>query len=534
VVFNTAHQQLSLEAAQQSIVLLRNNDAAALAKEGIPASTIATAAHLPLKRGTNIAIIGPNGNVSDTYTGQYHGAFCPKNGADHYDYTCLPSAFDAVKTANANGQTSFACGCKYDKHREQTGPQSCSALEGMDDVLAKAKAADVIVLMLGLDIKVTSSEGTDRSHDQAGYALPGKQGDLVQAIAALNKPTVVIMLSGMAVGIDYIGSRLDWPLIIPGYGGIFGPTAIAQTLFGDYAPSGKLPYTIYPEAWAGATSMVDRSLTAGQGRTYRFYGYQNSSLPPPVFAFGDGVSYTSFKHSAKNVGNNSFAVSVSNTGTVSASEAVLVYVVYRPSAEDANASNAFDPPLIPPEPLPKRTLVNFNKTPLLTPGASATLHFSLTIADFSMVDWMGRRATFAGSYDVIFSRGTGAESTVNQIWTTTTLLDTLPEPPPHLKPTPAPPTPPPPPTPAPHKCTDKFANCTTFLQNTDYFTSDTSKQSVVQTKSAAACCAACRKDTECQVFSWANGHNCYLKKSFDEKRVSNGTVAGSCCPMKTK
>jgi hypothetical protein len=123
----------------------------------------------------------------------------------------------------------------------------------MEDVLAKAKAADVVVLMLGLDIKVTSSEGTDRSHDQAGYALPGKQGDLVQAIAALNKPTVVIILSGMAVGMDYIGTRRDWPLLLPGYGGIFGPTAIAQALFGDYTPSGKLPYTIYPEAWAGAT-----------------------------------------------------------------------------------------------------------------------------------------------------------------------------------------------------------------------------------------------------------------------------------------
>ena len=64
---------------------------------------------------------------------------------------------------------------------------------------------------------------------------------------------------------------------------------IAEAIFGDFAPSGKLPYTIYPNVWAANTPMEDMSLTAGQGRTYRFYGYNDKSLSAH-FEFGDTVN----------------------------------------------------------------------------------------------------------------------------------------------------------------------------------------------------------------------------------------------------
>ena len=73
------------------------------------------------------------------------------------------------------------------------------------------------------------------------------QQELARQIAALNRPTAVVVLSGMATGIDYIASQADWPLLIGGYGGRFGPVALAQILFGEVSPSGRLPYTIYPE-----------------------------------------------------------------------------------------------------------------------------------------------------------------------------------------------------------------------------------------------------------------------------------------------
>ena len=88
-------------------------------------------------------------------------------------------------------------------------------------------------------------------------------------MAALNKPTVVVVLSGMATGMDFIASRSDWPLLIGGYGGRFGPKALAQIIFGQVSPTGRLPYSIYPEVWANNTRMTDMSLSGGDGRTYK-------------------------------------------------------------------------------------------------------------------------------------------------------------------------------------------------------------------------------------------------------------------------
>ena len=137
---------------------------------------------------------------------------------------------------------------------------------------ANVKEADVVLLVLGLDIKVTitlfitlfhklfhhlfdqqhlvqvtNKEGQDRNHDWTGYALPGMQQELARQIASVGKPVVVVELSGMAVGMDYIAAQDQWPLVVGGYGGRYGPEALAQILFGDISPTGRLPYTIYPE-----------------------------------------------------------------------------------------------------------------------------------------------------------------------------------------------------------------------------------------------------------------------------------------------
>jgi hypothetical protein len=85
---------------------------------------------------------------------------------------------------------------------------------------------------------MTNKEGQDRNHDWTGYALPGQQQELARQIATTNKPVVVIVLSGMAVGMNFILSQTQWPLLVGGYGGRFGATAIAQILFGEISPSG--------------------------------------------------------------------------------------------------------------------------------------------------------------------------------------------------------------------------------------------------------------------------------------------------------
>jgi beta-glucosidase len=116
--------------------------------------------------------------------------------------------------------------------------------------IAAAKAADVVVLVLGLNAKITNMEGQDREHDQAGYALPGEQVTLARKIAALGKPTVAVVLSGMAVGMDFLAqqsrenSANPVSILVPGFGGRFGSEALAEALFGKFSPSGRLGYTV--------------------------------------------------------------------------------------------------------------------------------------------------------------------------------------------------------------------------------------------------------------------------------------------------
>ena len=214
-----------LQAAEQSIVLVQN----------APSKSVAN--HLPLKKGLKLAVIGPNGNSTAVYQGQYQGPSCPDAPEDEGYTGCLPSALSAIRAANAGGEVTFVNGC--------VGGQACTALADPSLVKAAVAAADVVLLVLGEAIGVTNSEGRDRS----SYALTGMQTQLAQQVGAMAKPVVVILLSGGAVGMDWIAGQKAWPIMIPGYGGIFAPHAIARTLFGEAAPSGLLPYTVYPSSW---------------------------------------------------------------------------------------------------------------------------------------------------------------------------------------------------------------------------------------------------------------------------------------------
>eukprot|EP01043_Picozoa_sp_COSAG02_P066810 COSAG02_NODE_10520_length_1923_cov_2.024123_2_plen_207_part_00 len=197
-----------------------------------------------------------------------------------FGYDCLPSAFEAIRDANIGGKTTFNDACKSQSTLDwwnatgtpapdvdctvtsfecpTIGPQACRELvpSALSATLATAKAADVVVLILGLNAKITNMEGQDREHDEAGFALPGQQVELARKIAALGKPTVAVVLSGMAVGMDFLAAQataqnttdtsthLPWSIVVPGYGARFGASALAEMLFGKFSPSGRLAYTV--------------------------------------------------------------------------------------------------------------------------------------------------------------------------------------------------------------------------------------------------------------------------------------------------
>jgi hypothetical protein len=194
IIFSAEHQRLSLEATQQSIVLLRN--------PGL----------LPLSKPTNIAVFGPNGNVSGVFQGQYVGPSCPGNNTGN---SCHDTALSAIVKANEGGKTTFECGCSGNA----TIAQECTSLVNLDRVKALGTEADIIFLFLGLQIGVTNEESRDRPHNVSGYKLPGKQEQLALAIAALKKPTVLFLVSGMAI--DFTQSLPEWAVVVTGYGGPF-------------------------------------------------------------------------------------------------------------------------------------------------------------------------------------------------------------------------------------------------------------------------------------------------------------------------
>eukprot|EP01051_Picozoa_sp_SAG22_P004419 SAG22_NODE_236_length_14254_cov_3.426492_6_plen_147_part_00 len=119
------------------------------------------------------------------------------------------------------------------------GSQMCTSLVDADKVAAAVKAADHVIMVMGLDIKVTNSEGRDRTQ----YALPWKQPDLIKAVAtvatAASVAVTVVVLSGGAVGLDFVADQQPyWSVLFPGHGGNAGPVAIAAAMFGDFSPSG--------------------------------------------------------------------------------------------------------------------------------------------------------------------------------------------------------------------------------------------------------------------------------------------------------
>lgn len=117
--------------------------------------------------------------------------------------------------------------------------------------------------------------------------LPGVQEDLAKAIYATGKPVVVVLINGGALAIEWIKNNI--PAIIEAfYPGENGAQAIAEILFGDVNPSGKLPITIFPSNYVNQISLFDMNMSDGPGRTYRYY------KGTPLWPFGFGLSYTNF------------------------------------------------------------------------------------------------------------------------------------------------------------------------------------------------------------------------------------------------
>ena len=215
-------------------------------------------------------------------------------------------------------------GRTYDIEIELAQPEARSASFTFDlysrrpadfaPVLANIKDADVIVMVSGI-----SSDVEGEGHDRSSIELPEIQQQLLTALDATGKPVVLINVSGSAIAFGNVESKYD-ALIQAWYGGQACGIAAADVLFGNYNPAGRLPVTFY----ASSDQLPDFQDYSMENRTYRYFTGE------PLYAFGYGLSYTSFSYGQGKVAGKpnamTLTVPVTNTGSLDGEEVIQVYV----------------------------------------------------------------------------------------------------------------------------------------------------------------------------------------------------------------
>ncbi len=252
------------------------------------------------------------------------------------------------------------------------------------EALEVAHQADVVVVVLGLSPRL---EGEEMRVDVPGFAggdrldleLPAPQVELLQAVSAVGKPVVLVLLNGSAIAVNWAAQHV--PAIVEAWypGQAAGP-AIADVLFGDYNPAGRLPVTFY-RSIEQLPPFMDYGM---QGKTYRYFEGE------PLFPFGHGLSYTTFAYGSLEVPSLVRAgqdvvisATVENTGSVAGEEVVQLYV------EDVDAS----------VPVPIRSLQGFLRV-FVRPGERKTVTFTLTPRQLSVIDSEWRRVVEPGVFEV--------------------------------------------------------------------------------------------------------------------------------------
>lgn len=344
------HHALALKMAQQSIVLLKNQD-----------HTLPLSKHLK-----KIAVIGPNADNAETQLANYNG-FPSK----------IVTALEGIK-AKVGANTEIV----YDK---ATDFAVNSQPVDFAEVANKVKDADAIIFVGGISPRLEGEEMRDvqipgfSGGDRTSILLPAVQTELMKALKKTGEPVVFVMMSGSAVSVPWENENI--PAIVDAwYGGQDAGTAIADVLFGDYNPAGRLPVTFY-KSDSDLPAFDNYSMA---NRTYRYFKGQ------PLYGFGYGLSYTTFKYSMLTSpatitkGKNAvISVRVTNTGKMNGEEVTELYL----SHLGLNIKT------------PVRALKGFERN-FIKAGQSKVIKFTLSPQDLSLIDAKGHANEFSGKVSV--------------------------------------------------------------------------------------------------------------------------------------
>lgn len=297
VVHCKEHQEVALEAARQSIVLLKNQDSL-----------------LPLKKALkSVAVIGPNADEQKELICRYGPSNAP-----------VKTVYKGIKEALPNANVVYKKGCEIiDPHFPESEilPFSKTAEEQrmMDEALEAAKASEVVIMVLGGN-EVTVREERSRTN----LDLAGRQEELLQEVCKLGKPVVLVMIDGRAASINYAKKYV--PAILHAwFPGEFCGQAVAETIFGDYNPGGKLAVT-FPKSVGQIPFAFPFKPGSESG--------SGTSVHGALFPFGYGLSYTTFEYSNLRIspevqgvlGEVKVNCTIKNTGNKTGDEIVQLYL----------------------------------------------------------------------------------------------------------------------------------------------------------------------------------------------------------------
>ena len=349
-----SHYQAALEIAQQGIVLLKNDKIKKLKNEKVAAPLLP----IDVTKTKRIFVVGENAIKMMTVGGgssslKVQREILPLDGIASYLHQ---KGNHNSQLSTLNSQLDYARGYVGDTIQSYNGVtvgrslyETRSQAELTAEAVEKAREADIVIFIGGLN---KSDHQDCEGHDRLSYDLPYAQNEVIEAILKVNPRLVYVNISGN-------GAALPWldkvPAVVQAWFiGSEAGEAIASVLFGDVNPSGKLPFTwyasldqcgahalnAYPGVWREDHKIIDEEYKEGVFVGYRWIDKQNAKIKKlknenkPLFAFGHGLSYTTFKLGKLTAdkttmtegGEITFTIPVTNTGSMAGAETVQLYI----------------------------------------------------------------------------------------------------------------------------------------------------------------------------------------------------------------
>lgn len=364
VVHCAAHAEVAKQAARESLVLLKNSNGS-----------------LPLAKSTKkILVCGPAADEYDTSVGRY-GSF----GGE------VISVLAGVKALLPQAEVSYQLGCHYQDERWPLSeilpePPTESAQALFDEAVKAAQSAEVVIVVLG-ESRAMAGESKSRT----SLDLPGHQNELVRVLVKTGKPVVAVLLNGRSLSVNLLEEKAS-AILEAWYPGEYGGMAVAEALFGDVNPGGKLPVT-FPRS----VGQIEYNFPAkpksqaGMGKEDDPNGAGDCLIEGALYPFGFGLSYTQFAYSGMKVQPQraqagqevTVSVEIKNSGQREGDEVVQLYL-----RDLISSVTTYE-----------KVLRGFERVRLKA-GEKRMLTFSLARQDMELIDRQNQRTVEPGEFMV--------------------------------------------------------------------------------------------------------------------------------------